>query len=129
MPGFTTESGKFIMPLSEKMTYANSADRCDGLGLQIHLPQTKTEQAFVNSLTQFSSNWLRIMFDKNEVFTNDKFKEIVPIELWDEKPYSIAGDELQSAINIAGQYWQGLRFQSYHMLHSIYNMDHIIWSI
>ena len=30
MPGFTTESGKFIMPLSEKMTYANSADRCDG---------------------------------------------------------------------------------------------------
>ena len=117
MPGFTTESGKFIMPLSEKMTYADSANRCDGLGLQIHLPQTQTEQVFVNSLTTFSSNWLRILFDENEIFTNDKFKEIVPIELWDEKPYSIAGDELQSAINIAGQYWQGLGFESYHMVH------------
>ena len=96
---------------------------CERLGLQVHLPQTKTEQAFVNSLTQFSSNWLRIMFDKNEVFTNDKFKEIVPIELWDEKPYSIAGDELQSAINIAGQYWQGLGFESYNMI--IYGPYHM----
>ena len=34
----------------------------------------------------------------------------VTFELWESKPYSIAGEELQSAINIAGQYWQGKGF-------------------
>ena len=33
MSGSTTEYGKFIMPLSEKLTYPDSSDRCDSQGL------------------------------------------------------------------------------------------------
>ena len=33
MSGFTTENGKFIMPLKEKLSYENSFDRCDRFGL------------------------------------------------------------------------------------------------
>ena len=43
------------------------------LGLQIHLPQTKVEQGFVNSMSSYSSNWLRISLDNDIVSTDDKF--------------------------------------------------------
>ena len=32
MSGFTTEVGKFIMPLEEKLSFENSFDRCDRFG-------------------------------------------------------------------------------------------------
>ena len=34
MSGSTTENGKFIMPLSEKLTYSDSSDRCDSKGFK-----------------------------------------------------------------------------------------------
>ena len=105
MSGQTTENGKFIMPFSEKMSYSDAINRCDGqgfisfdikskfgtysdnllvigyywnppdrLGLQISLPESIEEQSFINALTTYSSNWLRIQFSGNEAFTNDKFK-------------------------------------------------------
>ena len=43
------------------------------LGLQIHLAKDENEQKFVNTLSTYSSNWLRIKFD-NEVKTNDRFQ-------------------------------------------------------
>jgi len=43
------------------------------LGLQIHLPQTKVEQGFVNSMSSYSSNWLRISLDNDIVSTDDQF--------------------------------------------------------
>ena len=33
MSGSTTENGKFIVPLTEKLTYPKSSDRCDSQGL------------------------------------------------------------------------------------------------
>ena len=36
MPGFTTENGKFIMPLQEKMSYHSSFDRCHSYGFTNH---------------------------------------------------------------------------------------------
>ena len=44
------------------------------LGLQIHLTQDKYEQTFVNSLATYSSSWLRIKFDNNEMKTDDQFQ-------------------------------------------------------
>ena len=32
MSGFTTENGKFIMPLQDKMSYDNSSNHCDSFG-------------------------------------------------------------------------------------------------
>ena len=32
LSGFTTENGKFIMPLKEKLSYEDSFDRCDRFG-------------------------------------------------------------------------------------------------
>ena len=32
LSGQTTENGKFIMPFSEKMTYLDAINRCDGQG-------------------------------------------------------------------------------------------------
>ena len=37
MSGFTTEKGKFIMPLQEKLSYSSSFDRCDSLGFRNNL--------------------------------------------------------------------------------------------
>ena len=34
MSGFTTDNGKFIMPLQEKLSYSKSFDHCDRLGFQ-----------------------------------------------------------------------------------------------
>ena len=36
MSGFTTENGKFIMFLEEKLSYGNSFDRCDSFGFKDH---------------------------------------------------------------------------------------------
>ena len=36
MSGFTTEVGKFIMPLEEKLSFENSFDRCDRFGFTNH---------------------------------------------------------------------------------------------
>jgi len=44
------------------------------LGLQIHLAQDENEQKFVNSLATYSSSWLRIKFDNDEVKTDDQFQ-------------------------------------------------------
>lgn len=94
------------------------------LGLQIHLAQSKEEQIFINSLTTFSSNWLRIQFNYNKAVTNDKFqgqnqkenlvfkterifKDLVVFELWDEDPFFLANENLDSAISITGSHWLG----------------------
>ena len=47
---------------------------CKRLGLQIHLAQDENEQKFVNTLATYTSNWLRIKFDNNEVYTDDQFQ-------------------------------------------------------
>ena len=44
------------------------------LGLQIHLAQDENEQKFVNSLATYTSSWLRIKFDNDEVKTDDQFQ-------------------------------------------------------
>ena len=44
------------------------------LGLQIHLAQDEHEQKFINSLATYSSSWLRIKFDNDEVKTDDQFQ-------------------------------------------------------
>ena len=44
------------------------------LGLQIHLPQNDNEQKFVNSLTPYNSNWLRIQFQNHEIHSDDEFR-------------------------------------------------------
>ena len=36
MSGFTTENGKYILPLEEKLSYDNSFDRCDRFGFTIN---------------------------------------------------------------------------------------------
>ena len=115
------------------------------LGLQIHLPQTELEQGFVNSLSSYSSNWIRISLENDNFYTNDKFhgeicytmlirsifssvsikdlklnSDILAFELWDETSFSTADQEFQSAINIAGLYWQGFGSNfSYDMIHII----------
>ena len=40
----------------------------------MHLAQDENEQKFVNSLATYSSSWLRIKFDNNEVKTDDQFQ-------------------------------------------------------
>ena len=53
------------------------------LGLQTHLAQNVDEQKFVNSLAVYSSNWIRIEFDDNELYTDDKFQgNIVAVTIW-----------------------------------------------
>ena len=37
MSGFTTENGKFIMPLQEKNSYGNSVDQCESFGFSNHI--------------------------------------------------------------------------------------------
>ena len=44
------------------------------LGLQIHLAEDEHEQQFVNSLATYTSSWLRIKFDNDEVKTDDQFQ-------------------------------------------------------
>ena len=36
MSGATTENGKFIKPLQEKLTYGDSSDRCESKGFSIN---------------------------------------------------------------------------------------------
>ena len=67
MTGSTMDKGKFIVAVPEKMKYSESFERCDRLGLQMSLPVTSEEQSFINSLTDFTSYWLRIQFI-NKVF-------------------------------------------------------------
>ena len=64
MTGSTIKSGKFILPISKKMTYSKATERCERLGLQVSLPVSSEEQAFINSLSDFTSNWLRIELTK-----------------------------------------------------------------
>ena len=47
---------------------------CKRLGLQIHLAQDENEQKFVNTLATYSSSWLRIKFDNDEVKTDDQYQ-------------------------------------------------------
>ena len=51
MTGSTMNKGKFIVAVPEKMTYSESFERCDRLGLQMALPVTSEEQSFINSVT------------------------------------------------------------------------------
>ena len=41
LSGQTTENGKFIMPFSEKMTYLDAINRCDGQGFIIVMRDRK----------------------------------------------------------------------------------------
>ena len=36
MSGFTTDNGKYIMPLQEKLSYYNAVDHCDSFGFTNH---------------------------------------------------------------------------------------------
>ena len=74
MAGYVTNKGKFLKPLSEKLTYFNSRERCEGLGLQIQLPHDHEEEIFIGSFASFSSNWLRIQFDSDKIVTDDEFR-------------------------------------------------------
>ena len=40
----------------------------------MHLAQNVDEQKFVNSLAVYSSNWIRIEFEDNAFYTDDKFR-------------------------------------------------------
>ena len=98
------------------------------LGLQIHLAQDQKEQNFVNSLATYSSSWLRIKFDNNEIKTDDQFqgntvlfnwplkyyKETILFEKWIKKPISKANQAPELAISLAELYWQGLD-QDFHL--------------
>ena len=44
------------------------------LGLQTHLAQNAKEQTFVNSLSVYTSNWIRIEFYSSQVYTDDDFR-------------------------------------------------------
>ena len=44
------------------------------LGLQIHLAQNENQQQFVNSIAPYTSNWLRINFQNNEIYSDDEFR-------------------------------------------------------
>ena len=57
------------------------------LGLQIHLAQDQKEQNFVNSLATYSSSWLRIKFDNNEIKTDDQFQGNTVLFNWPLKYY------------------------------------------
>ena len=48
-------------------------------GLQIYLPQDENEQEFANSLSIYSSSWLRIKIGKNEIYTDDRFRGMTGI--------------------------------------------------
>ena len=43
MSGFTTDNGKFIMPLQEKLPYYNSLDRCDSFGFNNHYESIRSK--------------------------------------------------------------------------------------
>ena len=51
MSGATTENGKFIMPLEEKLSYGDSSDRCDGWGFAIGFLVIKSCIRDKNALT------------------------------------------------------------------------------
>ena len=46
MSGLTTKTGKFIMPLKEKLTYTDAVDRCDSSGF--HRKMTRIYSTTVN---------------------------------------------------------------------------------
>ena len=86
----------------------------------------------MNSLFVYTSNWIRIEFYSNQIYTDDHFRgksltvmmkvlycqvelkqnmlnsDLVTFELWDEKLFTITKYQPKSAINIAEVYWQGL---------------------
>ena len=49
MSGFTTDNGKFIMPLQEKFSYKNSFEHCDSLGFKKH-PDDPTGKKITNQI-------------------------------------------------------------------------------
>ena len=74
MTGYTTANGKFLKSLSEKITYSKSGGRCERLGLQVQLPKSHEEQIFIDTIPSYSSNWLRIQFDTNQIISDDEFR-------------------------------------------------------
>ena len=80
----------------------------------------------MNSLATYSSSWLRIKFDHDEIKTDDPFQgkaeclilttssnnklfeETIIFEDWIHQPFSIANQKSESAVNLAQLYWQGL---------------------
>ena len=69
------------------------------LGLQIHLAQDENEQKFVNSLATYTSSWLRIKFDNDEVKTDDQFQGKTGcffIDYWNIKKLSFLKTGLRS---------------------------------
>ena len=57
MSGQTTENGKFIMPLSEKMTYSDAINRCDGQGF---ISFRITSKFGTYSDTHMATGWHRL---------------------------------------------------------------------
>ena len=45
MSGYTTNNGKFIMPLQEKLTYNNALDRCESFGFKNHFYGSSVEHS------------------------------------------------------------------------------------
>ena len=74
MTGYKTANGKFLKSLSEKLTYSRSGGRCERLGLQVQLPKSHEEQIFIDTIPSYSSNWLRIQFDTNQIISDDEFR-------------------------------------------------------
>ena len=44
------------------------------LGLQTHLALNANEQSFVDSVSVYTSNWIRIELNSNQVYTDDHFR-------------------------------------------------------
>ena len=57
----------------------------------MHLAQDENEQKFVNSLATYSSSWLRIKFDNNQVKTDDQFQGKTGCFLFIGKPFDFDG--------------------------------------
>ena len=86
----------------------------------------------MNSLFVYTSNWIRIEFYSNQIYTDDHFRgksltvmmkvlycqvelkqnmlnsDLVTFELWDENFFTTGKNDPKSAINIAEVYWQGV---------------------
>ena len=54
--------------------YSKSGGRCERLGLQVQLPKSHEEQIFIDTIPSYSSNWLRIQFDTNQIISDDEFR-------------------------------------------------------
>ena len=57
MSGFTTNNGKFIMPLQEKFSYKNSIDYCDSFGFKNHPDDPTGEKLQIKLIESLKKTW------------------------------------------------------------------------